>query len=65
MYRLVFCGDPINSDVVPVGEHSTCTGGMFNGHLEKWAQVMWVLAQIAFWFGVAGFLHYKKWYWSL
>ena len=28
-------------------------------------RVAFNILQIVFWMGVAGYLHYKKWYWSL
>ena len=46
--------------------HSTlCAGGMFKGSTRNYAIVVFTLVRIAFWFGVAGVLHYKKWYYAL
>ena len=35
------------------------------GHPEKWAQLGWTVARIAFWSCVAGELHRRRWYWAL
>jgi hypothetical protein len=44
---------------------SFCTGGMFDDHPERYAQLAWTIFRIAFWTGVAGVLHRNKWYWAL
>jgi heparan-alpha-glucosaminide N-acetyltransferase len=44
---------------------SICTEGMFADKRQNHAQLLWILGRISFWFGVAGWLHYKKWYWAL
>jgi hypothetical protein len=38
---------------------------MFKNRSLKYANVLFTLVRIAFWFGVAGVLHYKKWYYAL
>ena len=35
------------------------------GREERWAELLFVLLRIVFWFGVAGALHYRGWYWAL
>lgn len=50
---------------MPQGDYLRCTGGMFKGQLERGAVILFMLVRIVFWFGVAGLLHYKKWYWAL
>ena len=35
------------------------------GHAERWAILAWTVTRIAFWTGVAGWLHRIKWYWTL
>eukprot|EP00041_Stephanoeca_diplocostata_P010752 m.172117 g.172117 ORF g.172117 m.172117 type:complete len:134 (-) comp18282_c0_seq57:2178-2579(-) len=47
------------------GRDSVCGSAMFAGHHQRWAQLLWVLSEIAFWFGVAGYLHHVRWYWAL
>lgn len=73
-YRGIFCSSTYF--LSPNGTHvphcsdcnkidSYCGGSMFAGVHEKWAVLLWILGRIAFWFGVAGVLHRRGWYWAL
>eukprot|EP01047_Picozoa_sp_COSAG01_P054771 COSAG01_NODE_6024_length_3895_cov_4.417808_5_plen_135_part_00 len=42
-----------------------CGAGMFSGAPQRHAIVLWTLFRIAFWSGVAGYLHHRQWYWAL
>jgi len=80
-YNHVFCSAPVvhignvthhSKDWCRHGAHgcnwntqSVCTGGIFNGVHQRYAQLLWILLRIAFWFGVAGVLHFRGWYWAL
>jgi hypothetical protein len=44
---------------------SICTLGMFNGYHERYAELLWTLVRITFWVGVAGVLHWRRWYWAV
>ena len=48
-----------------VSQLGRCDGGLFHDHDPKWAVLVFTLGRIAFWVGVAGVLHYNKWYWAL
>lgn len=57
----LFCGDVITQDD---GEEF-CRDGMFAGVHEKWASLTWTVVRIALWVGVAGWLHWRRWYWTV
>jgi hypothetical protein len=64
-YANVFCHKP-TTDCLGVNDcQSVCHGGLFAGHQERWAELLWILLRIGFWIGVAGVLHYRGWYWAL
>ena len=78
IYSHVFCNNPIHHksgtplNMVPINEGgntkvytSFCTGGMFDDHPQRYAQLAWTIFRIAFWTCVAGELHRRRWYWAL
>ena len=64
IHDYAFCGQTHDRGVGPHSE-LYCGAGIFNGHPEKWAQLAWTVARIAFWSCVAGELHRRRWYWAL
>eukprot|EP00039_Didymoeca_costata_P021285 m.344037 g.344037 ORF g.344037 m.344037 type:complete len:560 (-) comp23739_c0_seq1:61-1740(-) len=79
-YRHLFCGRPyfkLSDGTLIHDKHdcktmencfwfdSKCETGMFAHRSQSSAMMVWVLSVIAFWVGVAGVLHARKWYWAL
>lgn len=55
----------INGDYPLQEVCSVCTGGAFEGHHERHAQLAWTVVRIFFWIGVAGVLHWRGFYWAV
>jgi predicted acyltransferase len=56
---------PVEGDWTYAQNTMVCKAGMFAGHKQKWAQLLWCMLRLAAWTMVAGFLHRHRWYWAL